>query len=204
MRRMLFERPTEDYDRRLLELDARLCGLIGERKRIAGAQPGFPPAEDLSAWAEANDVQEDYLNALFAFLRTDDEAFRPVIEPEGYRRMIVLGQTVVKGETVYTLSSIRQFGNASVISLVGDDDPVPLKACPPGERDGWFHGELRVEGPYRVRFEGGGSSGHSMMWRYVVTPALPDEAPGQRFLFRPRRPGSGEAAATVEEIVFTR
>ncbi|WP_339278897.1 hypothetical protein NYE40_20940 [Paenibacillus sp. FSL W8-1187] len=203
MKRMPFKRPTEDYDRRLLELDERLCGLIGERKRIAGTEPGFPPAADLSAWAKASDLQEDYVNALFSFLMTDDEDYRPAIEPEGYRRMLVMSQSVVAGDTVFTLSAIRQYENASVITLLGDDEPVPSE-LPWGERDRWFRCELHIEGPHRVRFDGGGSSNHSLMWRYVVTPALPDEAPGQRLVFRPYRFKRGEGPAKGEEIAFIR
>lgn len=85
MRRMPFQRPAEYYDPQITSIDEQICALIKLRQDTSGHNPGFPPLELISGWADEFGLYEDLLKAVFANLLSED-AFRPVIEPEGFRR----------------------------------------------------------------------------------------------------------------------
>lgn len=184
MKRMPFQRPTEYYDRRLLERDEQLCSLLQERRLKSEGNPGFPPSEQIKDWAEKYGFYEDYLNSFFSFLLNGDKDYRPVIEPRGYRRCLLAGKSVEHEDAIFSVTAIRQYANASVVSLHIDwaseeawADESPLRRH--------VHYDLLLESPYEAWFDGGSGSGRQQSCSYVVTPSLPDDLEGVKLVFRP-------------------
>lgn len=60
---------SDYYDQKLLPLDDQLCELLKQRKELSNNNPGVPPIESISNWAEKYGVYEDLLNSLFGLLR---------------------------------------------------------------------------------------------------------------------------------------
>jgi hypothetical protein len=87
MKRMPFEPPTEHYDEQLSPIDEQICSLLKQRKDISNNNPGFPPLENISRWAEKYGLYEDLLRSLFGVLE-NDEFFRPQVEPTDFQKYI--------------------------------------------------------------------------------------------------------------------
>ncbi|PLR78320.1 hypothetical protein CU633_05785 [Bacillus sp. V3-13] len=116
MKRMPFESPTDHYDERILPIDEQICALLRQRKDISNNDPGFPPLETISNWAEKFDLYEDLLTSLFGMLRNDEE-FRPYVDPVGFRKNIPILKSVENGDHLYSVTFVRQYENASVVNL---------------------------------------------------------------------------------------
>ncbi|MBP1081393.1 MULTISPECIES: hypothetical protein [Bacillus] len=82
-----FERPTDHYDERILSINEQICALLKQRKEISNNNPGFPPLEEISRWAEEYGHYEELLRSIFLTLMDEDE-FRPVVEPKDFRKYI--------------------------------------------------------------------------------------------------------------------
>lgn len=185
MRRVSFQRPTEHYDERLIPIDEQICALLKQRKELSNADPGFPPFEYVARWAAANGLYEDYLKSVFgAFM--SEEHFRPRVEPSGFKKHIPVLRTAAdpNGAYFYTVTSVRQYGNASVLTFTADWDVLLGEEDVRSRRPPHFELSIGGREDYDCRFEGGGStSGHSA-FNYVVAPALPDDLSGMAFVFR--------------------
>jgi hypothetical protein len=80
---MPFKRPTTHYDERINQIDQQICELIKQRKEISNNNPGYPPFEYISNWAEKFDLYQDQLKSVFTSLWNED-MYRPIV----YRRRI--------------------------------------------------------------------------------------------------------------------
>ncbi|MEK5463469.1 hypothetical protein MKY64_00505 [Paenibacillus sp. FSL R7-0210] len=195
--RMPFERPTEHYDERIIDIDQEICSLIKKRKEVADNNPGFPPLEYISKWSEELGLYEGFLMSLFGSMM-NEEQYKPMIEPAGFRQHIAILKSVVNGERFYTLTSLRQYSNASVLTLNIDwDDEPEVESNSHQHR----HYELDINGQYDCRMINGGSGSDHASYKYVVSPPLPDEISGIQFRFKEySHPFKmGEAS---DEIVF--
>ncbi|NOU86292.1 hypothetical protein GC102_10970 [Paenibacillus sp. LMG 31460] len=180
MKRMPFERPTEHYDERIFNIDEQICSLLKQRKEISGNNPGFPPFEYISKWASAFELYEDFLKAVFGSLRSE-EHFKPMVEPSGFRKHIPVLQSIEKGAIFYSVTSIRQYNNASVITFSIDWDMTTDLPSNPHKHS---HFELYLGEKYDCRMTNGGStSGHSS-YNYVVSPPLTDDISGIELMFK--------------------
>jgi hypothetical protein len=180
MKRMPFERPTEHYDERISNIDEKICDLIRQRKEISDNNPGFPPFEYISNWATTFELYEDFLKAVFGTIK-NEEHFKPMVEPYGFRKHIPILKSVEKGELFYTLTSMRQYSNASVITFSIDWDMTTEIPSNPHRHS---HFELYLGERYDCRMVNGGStSGHSS-YNYVVSPPLSDDISGIEFVFK--------------------
>ncbi len=197
MKRMPFERPTEHYDERIREIDEQICSLIKQRKDISGNDPGFPPFELISEWSAGFGIHEDFLKALFGTLM-NEEQFKPMVEPAEFRKHISLLKAAEKGGRFYTLSSIRQYRNASVLVLNVDWDGDPEPLLHAHEHN---HFELFISEQYDCRMMSGGSRSDHAFYKYVVSPPLPDELSGIEFRFIHYR-GPFNKNKTGDEILF--
>lgn len=196
MKRLPFERPTEHYDERIVNIDEQICALLKQRKAHSDHNPGFPPFEYISTWAAQYELYEDLLKALFGFL-SNEEHFRPLIHPSGFRKHVPVLKSIEHGQFFYTLNSVRQYTNASVVTLSIDwDMSVDVYPSPQElKRYKLFIGE-----PYHCRMsDGGTSSGHGS-YNYVISPPLPDDLTGIDFVFKELDPFKNNEMGT--EIVF--
>lgn len=180
MKRMPFVRPTDYYDERLFPIDEQLCALLKQRKEVSNNNPGFPALEHISNWANKYGIYEEFLNSLFSVLRHEEE-FRPVVEPSGFRKHLPILKSVEKDERLYSVISIRQYANASVVQLNIDWDTTEhLPGDPP--HHSFF--ELFLGEEYDCRMEGGsGTTGH-YSYNFIVSPPLPDDLSGIDLIFR--------------------
>ena len=172
------------YDQQLLLVDEQLCALLNQRKEISNNNPGVPPSESIVKWAEKYGVYEDLLNSLFFLLR-NEESFRPQVEPNIFRRHLPVMKVIEKDERLYSVASIRQFDNASVVYLTIDYDAPKnsdhLEDIRRSRYEGVIH--LYINENYDCRPTGGsGSGGHSTQ-KFVVSPPLPDNLTGLSLVF---------------------
>jgi hypothetical protein len=175
MKRVPFNQQPEYYDERLTQIDEQLCSLLKQRKEISNHNPGFPPTEDISKWAEKFDLYEDLLRSLFGLLE-NDEHYRPRVEPINFKKYIPVLKSVEKEQCVYSVIFIRQYENASVINFTMDWEP---EEEPDRER---FHRhsfwELWVGEGFDCRANGGGGSNEHISYNFIVSPPLPEDISG--------------------------
>ncbi|MBW7457240.1 hypothetical protein K0U00_24675 [Paenibacillus sepulcri] len=180
MKRMPLERPTEHYDERIVNIDEQICALLKQRKESSDHNPGFPPLEHISGWANSFELYEDFLKAVFGVLR-NEEHFRPIADPSGFRKHIPILKSIEQGELFYSVNSVRQYNNASVITFSIDWD---ITTDLPENPHNHSYFELYLGEEYDSRMTNGGrSSGHSS-YCYVISPPLPDDLSGFEFKFR--------------------
>ncbi|MCM3594793.1 hypothetical protein M4D55_03180 [Metabacillus idriensis] len=181
MKRIPFERPTDHYDEKVLPIDEQLCELLKLRKDISNNQPGFPPLEYIDDWAVKYDLYEDLLNSVFGAL-WNDEQFRPVVEPEGFRKYIQVLKSVEIGEGFYSLPFIRQYENVSVVCL--NIDWEMNEGCLEDRIHRHSFWKLFIKGAYDCRIKGGGGSDGHLSYNFIVSPPLPDNLSGFEFSFK--------------------
>jgi hypothetical protein len=179
LKRMPFERPTDHYDESLLPIDEQICALIRQRKEVSNNHPGFPPQKNISNWAKTYGLYEDLLNSLFGTLR-NDEVFRPRIEPKGFKKHIPVLKSVEKGESIYTVTYIRQYKNASTIHLNMDWDSTKDSSY---DRHQHSFFELFIGDQYDCRWEAGSGSTGQFVFIFTVSPPLPDDVSGLQLVF---------------------
>ncbi|WP_102275546.1 hypothetical protein [Cytobacillus massiliigabonensis] len=167
-------RPTNHYDKQLLQIDEQICALLKQRKELSNNNPGLPPDDVTSNWAIKYDLYEEYLSSLFGALRLED-FFKPRVEPTGFRKHIPVLKSIEKDDRFYSVAAIRQYENASIVQLQIDwDEPEDS----PNERINRHKintFELFISKKYdcwqkRAR----GSTGH-LTYHFIVTPPLPDD-----------------------------
>lgn len=198
MKRIPFERPTEHYDDRIMNIDEQICSLIEQRKVISDHNPGFPPFELISKWAADFGLYEEFLKALFGTM-LNEEHFRPMVEPSGFRKYIPVLKSAECGERLYTLNSIRQFNNASVLMLHIDWNAEPETEFPAREHN---HFDLFIGEPYDCRMTTGGSRSDHAFYKFVVSPPLPDDLSGIEFRFKSYSVSPFRNMEAGEEIFF--
>ncbi|WP_078380738.1 hypothetical protein [Sutcliffiella halmapala] len=176
---MPFERPTDHYDLKALEVDEKICALLKKRKEVTENNPGFPPLEYISEWSKKYELYENQLTSLFSLIMTE-EYHRPIVEPVGFRKILQIFKATELEDRVYYISSIRQYENASVVFLNMEWDEYKEEEYNP------IHLELSIEGDeeYYCRMTGGsGSSGH-YYYSFIVEPPLPDDMIGKKMIFK--------------------
>ena len=180
MKRMIFERPTNHYDESIHLVDEQLCELLKKRKVTSSNNPGFPPLEYISDWAKKYELHEDLLKSLFGIL-LNEEHFRPMVEPNGYRMHLPVLKSFEKDNRFFSVTYIRQYDNASVVNFNIDWD---ASNDPPIDRPHRSFFKLFIGQQYDCRMAGGsGSTGHFTN-DYIVSPPLPDNISGLDLAFR--------------------
>ncbi|ETT32597.1 MULTISPECIES: hypothetical protein [unclassified Paenibacillus] len=197
MLRIPFERPTEHYDERIIDIDKQICSLIKKRKEVSDNNPGFPPLEYISKWSEEQGLYEGFLMSLFGNMM-NEEQYKPMIEPAGFRQHIAILKSVVIGDRFYTLTSMKQYTNASVLTLNIDWDSEPEVESKSHQHS---HYELYINDQYDSRMISGGSRSDHASYKYVISPPLPDEISGIQFRFKEYSFPFNKSEAS-HEIVF--
>lgn len=179
MRRMPYKRPTMHYDERVKDIDEKICELINERKRISDSNPGYPPFEYISVWAEKYGLYEDLLKSLFGSL-WNEKVYLPSVEPEIFRRNILALKSVEVDSRIFSITYISQYSNCSIVSLNIDWD----NTCnPPKHKDYHTNFELSISEKYYCRFSDGCGGNNHYHYNFVVSPALPDNISGIKLIF---------------------
>ena len=178
---MQFERNRSNdyYDEQLYSIDEQICALLKKRHELSNKKPGCPPDEVVSKWAKKYGFYEEYLLSLFGMMPMAD-FFIPRVEPIGFRKYMPVLKAVEKDERFYSITYIRQYENASVVQLnIGWDevDDKPLKMVNHNRFD------LYVGEQYDCRMDRGSGTTGSLMNNYIVSPALPDDISGIKFIF---------------------
>ncbi|MED0984405.1 hypothetical protein [Bacillus paramycoides] len=194
MHRTSFERPTDHYDERLSSIDEKICSLLKERKELSNRNPGFPPDEAISNWAEQNGLYPDFLNSLFSSMM-DEEEFKPRVEPTRFKKHIPVLKTFEQKGIVYTVTFIRQYSNASVIYLYSDWDSTN-EVFNEEKPHSFF--QLSIDDTYDCWPEGGGGTDGHMNHHFVVSPALPDNLSGVSLRFKERSMPFMKAQSVLE------
>ena len=201
MRRMGFERPTEHYDKRIETIDEQLCALVKQRKEMSNNNPGFPANERISTWAREYQFDEAFLNGLFGHLFTE-YLYGPVVEPKEFLKNIPVLRSFEKDDLFCMVTFVRQYANASVVSLTIDRD---ASEDIQGEFVHHDFFELSVEDQkgtdYTCRSDGGGGSGGHMAYSYIVSPSLPDDLSMVTFLFKKEKAPFGSKATPFEFVI---
>ncbi|MGN4422436.1 hypothetical protein ACTFQN_00860 [Bacillus cereus group sp. MYBK30-1] len=180
MQRTSFERPTDYYDERFSSIDEKICSLLKERKELSNRNPGFPPDEAISNWAEQNGLYPDFLYSLFSSMM-DEEEFKPRVEPTRFKKHIPVLKTFEQKGIVYTVTFIRQYSNASVIYLYKEWDPKNKKL---NEKNTHTLVQLSINDTYDCRSEGWtGSDGH-ISYQFIVSPAFSNDLSGLSLQFK--------------------
>lgn len=181
MKRMPFERPVEYYSERLLPIDEQICALLKQRKDISSNNPGFPPLETISKWTEEYNLYEEFLKSLFGLLLNEEE-FKPNVEPMGFRKLLPISKSVEKDGTLYSVTSIRQYANASVLNFYIEAEPINEPTIERRfHRNFW---DLWIREEYDCRWEGGGGSNGHNYYSFIVSPPLPDNLSGLNLVFK--------------------
>lgn len=201
MKRMPFERPTDHYDERVRALDARLVGLLKERKEVSEDNPGYPPFPDIERWAASSGLYADFLKAVFGLLR-QEARFKPVVEPRSFAGYVPIMRTAESGGCLLMLAAARQYENASVVTLHIDCHEAGVGAADMPVQQ-WANFELELGEPYECRKDSGGASGRHAFYDYVVCPALPADLSGLTFVFSRYAAGASGREPTGEPIVFS-
>ncbi|WP_317890299.1 hypothetical protein [Paenibacillus peoriae] len=126
--------------------------------------------------AETFELYEDFLKVVFGTFRSE-EHYKPMVDPSDLKKHIPVLKSVVEGNSFYTLNSIRQYSNASVVTFSIDWDVTEV----PSNNHRYF--ELEIGEEYDCRMlNGGGHSGHASS-NYVISPTLPDKTSGLELTF---------------------
>lgn len=180
MKRMPYKRPTVHYDERIKSIDEKICELINERKKISDNNPGYPPFEYISIWAERFGLYEDLLKSLFGSL-WNEKAYLPLVEPEIFRRNILALKSVEVDSRIFSITYISQFSNCSIVSLNIDGDD----ACnSPEHQTHHTNFELFIGEKYYCRLSDGCGGNNHYHYTFIVSPALPDNLSGIELVFR--------------------
>ncbi|WCH49730.1 hypothetical protein [Lysinibacillus sp. OF-1] len=163
---------SNSYDLKLVAIDEQIYALLQQRKEVCSHTPDFPSDEIISEWAQQYGFDHTFL-AMFFHLMRREKYYNPKVEPAGFRHYIPVLQTVEKGGRLYTLSSIRQYENASIVQLLVDWD----------EQQEPEQTIQLIDESYECQIRGTrGSNGHESS-TFIVTPPLPEDIQGFDFVF---------------------
>jgi hypothetical protein len=172
--KMRFTRPTDHYDEKVTKIDEQICDLVKQRKEISSNDPGYPPFEYITGWAEKYGLYEDLLKSIFSTL-WQENIYKPTVEPEGFQKIVPVLKTIEVENKLYTVIAMRQYMNASIIifNIEWDSTSDSLE-----DQSMHMHYELFINADYDCRvIDGSGSSGHSHN-NFLVFPRLPDDLSG--------------------------
>lgn len=182
MKRMPFNRPTTHYDKRVTLIDEKICELIKQRKEISDNNPGYPPFEYITNWAEKFDLYEDQLKSVFGTL-WNEEVYRPIVEPSGFRINLPVLKSIEINNQIYSVISIRQYSNSSVVIINKDWDNTNDLLDNQLTHSTF---ELFIDEHYNCSMtSGAGGDGH-FHYNFTVSPPLPDDFSGIDLIFKER------------------
>ena len=184
MKRMPFKRPTNQYDERIKQIDEKICELIKQRKEISNNNPGYPPFEYISNWAEKFDLYEELLKSVFSSL-WNEKIYKPLVEPEGFQRNLPVLKSIEINNRLFSVISIRQYSNSSIVNFNIDWDSTYDSS---EHQSRHTHFELSIGEKYDCRMMDGTGGGGHFHYNFIVSPSLPDNISGIELIFKEYNP----------------
>lgn len=137
MKRIPFNRPTDHYDERVKQIDEKICELIKQRKENSNQNPGYPPFEYISSWAQKFNLYEELLKSIFASLWSD-KIYKPVVEPEKFQSNLPVLNSIEIDKRLFSIVFIRQYSNCSIVNFNIDwDSTNDSLECQPRGNNGY-------------------------------------------------------------------
>ncbi|WP_313892278.1 hypothetical protein [Psychrobacillus sp.] len=175
------QEPIVEYDENLFSIDEQICILLKQRIDISTNNPSSPSDDIISNWALKYDLYEDYLTAIFGTIKMAD-FFKTRVEPKGFKGHLPVLKSAEVAERFYSITYIRQYENASVVHLNVDWNAEDYSAT------GFHHNhsslELYISEEYDCRATGAGGSEGRFSHDFVVSPPLPADTSGLKFVFK--------------------
>lgn len=150
------------------EIDKQICALLQERKIRSEGNPGIPSDVVLKEWADQFQLEEEMLYSIF-FTAYNEEMFKPVAVPTRYEKSIPLQKWYEKDAIIYSIASMQQYENASVLVMQTTWDESRYKDDRP------IFTTLDLGSSYQVTATDGVGSSGTKIERFVVFPRLPDD-----------------------------
>ncbi|EHI96754.1 hypothetical protein CDLVIII_0011 [Clostridium sp. DL-VIII] len=193
-----FRRPTNHYDERAKRIDEKICELINHRKEVSDNNPGYPPFEYISDWAEKFDLYEEFLKRIFGSM-WNEKIYKPLVKPEGFQKNLLVSKLIEIDNKVFSIASIRQYSNSSVIAFNIDWDNTNNSTRSHLDHT---HFEISINEQYDCRVMNWSSTDNHSHYNFVVSPPLPANPSGIQLIFKeykiPLRDGQ-----IGDDIVFT-
>jgi len=173
------------YNETLSAIDEQLCALLKQRKELTNSKTVMPSSEELIRLAENYGFYEEYLKSLFELI-SHENLYKPRVEPTNFRRYLPVMKSIEIDGSIYSLTFIRQFENASVVHLDIDwheieEDPIErLKR----NREQRQFNALSIGEEYDCRNIGGSGSEGRVTEKFVISPPLPDNPEGISLTFK--------------------
>lgn len=197
MKRMPFKPPTTHYDERIQQVDEKICELIKLRKEISNNNPGYPPFEYITNWAEKFDLYEEMLKLIFGML-WDEKMYKTFVEPEGFQRNLPVLKSIEIDNRLFSVICIRQYSNSSILTFNIDwDNTIDLLEQHPVHTQ--F--QLFINGGYDCSMlNGAGGEGH-FHYNFIVTPPLPDNITGFELIFKEYNQPDGDKQIGQDVVI---
>lgn len=185
MNRMLFEPPTEYYNKKIEAIDEQICSLIKQRKDQSNNNPGFPTKHLIKAWAKEYNFYENFLNSMFTDFLNED-MYKPVVEPKQFIKNIPVLRSFERDRVFYSVTFVRQYKNASVVHFNIDREEAYDEMPERNHEHTFFDLSIKdsKKGNFDCRNEGGGGSGGHESYTFIVSPALSDDITSFKFVFK--------------------
>ncbi|GGO03921.1 hypothetical protein [Saccharibacillus kuerlensis] len=167
------EREDGPYNEKLKPIDKQICELLKQRKDISQGEPGQPQKALIAEWSGKYGFYEDYLQSIFGTL-ANEAVYKPLVVPTGFRRQVPVLRSAEQNNIFYSIVTVRQYDNASVIMLNADwEEEENLRHS---ERTHW-ECVLEVTGDqeYDCRMRNGSGTNGQMSQTFVISPPLPED-----------------------------
>lgn len=197
MKQMQFKRPTTYYDERINQIDEQICDLIKQRKEISNNNPGYPPFEYISNWAEKFDLYENQLKSIFGSL-WDENIYKPIVESTEFKMNLPVLKSVEKDNRLFSVIFIRQYSNSSVVNFNIDLNEVNDSLRCQSLHN---HFKLFIGEEYDCRMTNGSGSEDHFCYNFVVSPPLPDNLSGIDLIFKEYNPPFEENPTGTEIVI---
>lgn len=183
MKRMTVVRPTTHYDEGIKHIEEEICELVKQRKDVSNNNPGVPPFEYITNWADKLELNEELLKSLFISL-WNEKNYIKLIEPEGFQRNLSVLKSIEVGNRLFSVITIRQYSNASIVDFNVDSMEWDMTCDLPDRQCRHTHFELFINESYNCQMSNGtGGNGH-FHFNFIVSPSLPDNISGIDLIFK--------------------
>ncbi|GAF15100.1 hypothetical protein JCM19046_137 [Bacillus sp. JCM 19046] len=162
-------RVNAPYHPQIQDIDEQICALLQKRKQQSAGNPGIPTDVLLEKWADQYQLEEDMLYSIF-YASNSEKDFKPVVVPKNYQKTIPVHKWHEENGVIYSISTVQQYTNASVMVLQTIWDNNRYEETP-------TYTMIDLGSSFQVvKTDGVGSSG-TKTERFVITPPLTDDLP---------------------------
>ncbi|MDQ7096706.1 hypothetical protein REC12_24235 [Desulfosporosinus sp. PR] len=168
--KMPFHVPSDYYCEDLAPLDEQICALLAKRKENSKNNSGFPGLERISEWSKKYNLDERWLQRIFASFMQSEIQVKPPVEPTGFLKYVSILKATQQEDISYAVTYMKQYSNASVVYV-----EIEINTPEPYVRLGHASFGLLISPEYHCRTSGGSGSGKGWQHSFIVVPPLPDD-----------------------------